>query len=82
MAPSPELSEEFKRTAALEREALLARYEECRRRGDHHEQLAAEASREADRYAQTIRELGELLGIEDQLSLTELSDQLRGERLS
>lgn len=81
MARLPDLSEEFKTTAALEREALLARYEECRQRSDHHEQLAAEASREADRYARTIRELGELLGIEDQLSLAELSDQLRGERL-
>ncbi len=77
----PDLSEEFKRTAALERQALLARYEECRQRSEHHEQQAAEASQEADRYARTIRELGELLGIEDQLSLTELSDHLRGERL-
>jgi hypothetical protein len=81
MVRLPDLSEEFKRTAALERGSLLARYEECRRKSDHHEQLAAESSREADRYARTIRELGELLGIEDQLSLTELSDQLRGERL-
>lgn len=36
---------------------------------------------EADRYARTIRELGELLGVEDQLSITELSDELRGARL-
>lgn len=64
-----------------EREALLLRFEQCRARSEHHAGLAAEAAREAERYARTIRELGELLEIEDQLSIADLSEQLRGERL-
>lgn len=76
-----ELSPEFKAMAAAEREALLKRYDECKARSDHHAELAAQAMREADRYARTIRELGEILEVEDQLSLVDLSDQLRGERL-
>jgi hypothetical protein len=76
-----ELSPEFKEMAEAEREALLARYEECKARSEHHAELAEAARREAERYARTIRELGEILEVEDQLSLVHLSDQLRGERL-
>lgn len=75
------LSAEFKATAAAEREKLIFRYEECRARSEEHAGFAAEAAREAERYAKTVRELGELLDIEDQLSIVGLSDQLRGERL-
>jgi hypothetical protein len=82
MSTAPiDLSPEFKTLAVAERETLLKRYEECKARSEHHAQLAAEALREAERYARTIRELGEILDVEDQLSLVELSDQLRGERL-
>ena len=81
MKPGPALSDDFKATAATERDRLLERYEECLARGEHHAELANEAAREAERFARTIRELGELLGIEDQLSITELHDELRGERL-
>ena len=75
------LSAEFKATAAAEREKLIVRYEECRARSEEHAGFAAEAAREAERYAKTVRELGELLDIEDQLSIVGLSDQLRGGRL-
>lgn len=75
------LSPEFRATATAERESLLARYEECRGRSEHHAELASDAAREAERYARTIRELGELLELEDQLSIVALSDELRGERL-
>lgn len=75
------LSDEFKASAAMERATLLTRYEEARALSEHHAQLAEQAAREAGRYAKTIRELGELLEIEDQLSIVQLSDQLRGERL-
>jgi len=77
----PSLSQEFQTTAATEREELLLRYEECRQRSLRYAELASEAAREAERYARTIREIGELLGIEDQLSLSELTEDLRGERL-
>jgi hypothetical protein len=77
----PALSDEFKQTAAVEREKLFQRFEECRQRCEHHTQLAAEAAQEAERYARAVREIGELLGIEEQLSINELHDQLRGERL-
>ena len=59
----------------------MTQWEECRARHAHHQALAEEAAREAERYAQTIRELGEILGIEDQLSIADLSEDLRGERL-
>jgi hypothetical protein len=75
------LSDEFKASAACERTKLLGRYEQARALSEHHAQLADEAAREAERYAKTIREIGEILQIEDQLSIIELSDQLRGERL-
>jgi hypothetical protein len=80
-APSIPLSDEFRASAENEREKLLALYEQCCARHDQHAAHAAEAAREAERYAHTIRELGELLGIESQLSIIELSDDLRGERL-
>lgn len=64
-----------------ERRKLLALYEECRSRSEHHAELAADAAREAERYARTVRELGELLELEDQLSVIRLSDELRGHRL-
>lgn len=75
------LSEAFRQTALAEREKLIARYEECRGR---HEQLLEELDQvalEAERYLRTIRELGEVLEIEDQLSLTTLNEELRGDRL-
>ena len=81
MRPGPALSDEFKETATLERDRLLSRYEACLAHKEQHVALADEAAREADRLARTIREIGELLGIEDQLSITELHDELRGERL-
>lgn len=79
--PAIALSPDFMASATAERDSLVARFEECRIRRDHHASLADEAAREAERYARTIRELGEILGIEDQLSIIDLSDDLRGERL-
>jgi hypothetical protein len=75
------LSETFRASATAERVVLLERFDESRARSEHHAALAQEAAREAERYAQTIRELGELLGIEDQLSIVDLSDEIRGQRL-
>ena len=75
------LSPEFKASAAAERNKLIQRFEAARARSEHYAHLAEEAAREADRYAKTIRELGEILELEDQLSIVELSDRLRGERL-
>lgn len=68
-------------SATAERESLARRYDECRARCDHHVSIAEEAARGAERYSRTIREFGEILGIEDQLSGIDLSDDLRGERL-
>jgi hypothetical protein len=75
------LADAVKATAALEREKLVERFNECRARSERYQELADQAAREAERYAKTIRELGELLELEDQLSLVGLSDDLRGERL-
>lgn len=78
---SPALSESFRASALRERETLIARYDDSRRRHEALLQQAEEAAIEADRYLRTIRELGELLGIEDQLSIVTLTEELRGERL-
>jgi hypothetical protein len=79
--PDIPLSSKFRESATAERDALLERYEECRSKCERYSALLDEAAREAERYARTIRELGEILGIEDQLSIVNLSDELRGERL-
>ena len=81
MAPIHPVSDSFRQAALAEREELVARYEECRVYHAHHLDKANEAALEAERYLKTIRELGEILGIDDQLSITELTDELRGERL-
>lgn len=77
----PQLSESFRQSALDERDTLIARYEHHRER---HEALllqANDAAAEADRCLATIRELGELLGLEDQLTIVNLAEELRGERL-
>ena len=79
--PLPPLSDSFTASALAEREQLLGRYEECRERHERHLERANEAALEAECYLKTIRELGEILGIEDQLSITALTEELRGERL-
>ena len=78
---SAPLSESFKHSALAEREKLVTQYQEYRGRHDHHLRQATAAALEAERCLRTIRELGELLGLEDQLSLVELTDELRGARL-
>ena len=75
------LSDSFVASASTERDQLIERWRECRGRFDKHSELADAASREAERYATTIRELGEILGIEDQLSFVNVSEELRGDRL-
>jgi hypothetical protein len=75
------LSASFRETALAEREKLIARYENCRSRYEELLEEAQASAFEAERYLKTIRELGEVLDIEDQLSLTTLNDELRGERL-
>jgi hypothetical protein len=75
------LSDEFRETAIEERNKLIACYEQARNRHDELVQEANQAALEAERYLKTVRELGELVGIEDQLSITELIPELRGERL-
>jgi hypothetical protein len=80
-AASLPLSDEFRQTAIAERDKLIGRYEHARNRHEEFLVQANETALEAERYLKTIRELGELLGIEDQLSITELTPELRGVRL-
>lgn len=56
-------------------------YEQCRDRQGRFLEEAQQAALEGERYLKTIRELGEVLEIEDQLSITALTEELRGERL-
>jgi hypothetical protein len=75
------LSEDFRQTAVAEREKLIHMYEQCRARQERLLEEAQQAALEGERYLKTIRELGEVLEIEDQLSITALTEELRGERL-
>jgi hypothetical protein len=79
--PTLQLSAEFRESALAEREKLLVQWRELRDFHEDHARRAEKAAREAERVARAMRELGEILGIEDQLSIVELSDDLRGERL-
>lgn len=78
--PSP-LSEAFRQTAVAEREKLIRMYEKCRDRQQLLLEQAQQTALEGERYLKTIRELGEVLEIEDQLSITALTEELRGDRL-
>lgn len=78
--PSP-LSDSFRATAMAERDELVELYQRARERHEAHAVQAEAAAFEADRYLTTARELGELLGVEDQLSISTLTAELRGERL-
>ena len=75
------LSEPFRTSALAERQELVELYEAARQRHEEFLFKAERAALEADRLLRTIRELGELLGVENQLSITGLSEELRGERL-
>lgn len=75
------LSQSFIESAAAERAQLIERWGQCQQRYERCMGEAEEAAKEAERYARTIRELGEILGVEDQLSIVNLSDEIRGERL-
>jgi hypothetical protein len=77
----PPLSDAFRASAMAERQELIDRYREARARADELEAAATEAAAEAERYAQSAREIGELLGLENQLSLVEFGRELRGQRL-
>lgn len=79
-APSP-LSDGFRQTALAERDKLIRMYEECRDRHERFLEQARQEGFEGERYLKTIRELGEVLEIEDQLSITALTEELRGDRL-
>lgn len=81
MKPLPPLSDGFRETAIAEREELIRRYHDVRRCADELEASALTTAADADRYVQAAREIGELLGLEDQLSIVELGGELRGQRL-
>lgn len=81
VADYPLLSESFRSTALAERKKLIELYQRAR---EQHKDLMAQADQlalEADRYLRTVQELGELIGVEDQLSIAALTEELRGERL-
>ena len=80
-SPDPALSEDFRQHAFAEREKLLGLYQDCCARHAALVEQTSELALEAERYLRTIRELGQLLGVEDQLSIHDLTPELRGELL-
>lgn len=80
-AASVPLSDEFAQLATAECDRLRSRLEEALERWRKLSEQAEEAAREAARLEQAVRDLGELLGVEDQLSISTLTDELRGQKL-
>jgi hypothetical protein len=79
-AVSP-FSDAFRAAALAERQKLIEKYEACRERHGRLLEEAQQVALEAERYLRTARELGEVLEVEDQLSIASLTEELRGERL-
>jgi hypothetical protein len=77
----PPLSQAFRQSAIAERDEMVRRYLEARERANDLELRTTEAVAQAESYARAAREIGELLGLEDQLSIVELGSELRGQRL-
>jgi hypothetical protein len=74
-------SDWFIEAATAERDHLLARHAEARERLAHFEGLATEAREEVRSLADSIRSVEGVAGLAPQLAISELSEELRGERL-
>jgi hypothetical protein len=77
----PALSAAFRRAAQAEREKLLDLYEAAMAEREELAERYQRAQERAMTLARAIGDLGEILGIEDQLSIHELTPELRGQRL-
>jgi hypothetical protein len=75
------VSGDFLAAAIAERDRLTTRLEETRERLDHFEALVAKWRDEADELARAIRAIEEVAGLASQMAFSEISEQLRGERL-
>lgn len=81
MASPDVVSSEFLQAAQLERDLLATRLAEVRERVEHFETLAALAREEAKALADSIHAIEEVAGLAPQLTMCEINEELRGERL-
>jgi hypothetical protein len=81
VARAESASNDFLRAAQAERDRLVVCLAEAQERVDHFAALAAEASNEVRSLAGSIRAIEEVAGLAPQLALSEISEELRGERL-
>jgi len=81
VARAESASGDFLAAATAERARLLTRLEHAQERLAHLETLAAQARNAADELAESIRAIEEVAGLAPQMALSEISEQLRGERL-
>ena len=65
----------------MERDALVARLLDVQARIDGFEALVAEAREEAESLEASIRAVEEVAGLAPQMAFSEISEELRGERL-
>lgn len=80
--PIPEsLSSDFVTAAEAERETLAARLVDAQERAEHFESVAAQSREEAESLAASIRAIEEVAGLSPQMAISELSEEIRGERL-
>lgn len=81
MPPRDSLSAAFVAAAEVERDALVARLLDVQARIDGFEALVAEAREEAASLEASIRAVEEVAGLAPQMAFSEISEELRGERL-
>ncbi|MBV9309776.1 MAG: hypothetical protein JOZ73_03035 [Solirubrobacterales bacterium] len=81
MASANVVSGEFLRAAQAERDHLAKCLGEAQERMEHFETLAAEAREEAKRLADSIHAIEEVASLAPQLAMSEINEELRGERL-
>jgi hypothetical protein len=80
--PVPEsFSHDFVSAAWAEREVLAERLADAQARVEHFETLAAKAREHAESLAGSIRAIEEVAGLSPQMAISDLSEELRGERL-
>lgn len=81
MAESPSLTASFRQRAEQELEILASKIREARERVEHFQTLMAQADAELREHRRLARDIEELLDIAPQLSIANVDEELRGQRV-
>lgn len=81
VADAPTLSDELRTAAAAERELVMARVAELREQSRRMHELADAVDADLASALRLLGQLDEMLGLAQQMSMTDADDALRGQRL-